>query len=280
MKIMTFFRKSAFLNAVGIAVLVLAVSFNLGKIFELVSAKGAVTKTEGKSSGMLDLQSVKSFATVVEKNPFGIKGARFSVIQKESGAAIDPKGLVLKGVITYKPGFAFIENRGDRERLFKLGDDVFGAGKLTVVSADKVIISDNGREFELVFPKIESVASRPTSGASFVNHAAKNSKEMTFDREQIRKFLENPNELLTGARLLPLLKEGRQEGFVVREVKIGGVYENLGLKNEDIILRVNKIDLNSPGDGVKIFSMIKELDRMELDIIRNGVPVTQVYHIN
>jgi len=31
---------------------------------------------------------------------------------------------------------------------------------------------------------------------------------------------------------------------------------------------------------VKIFNMIKELDRMELDIIRNGVPMTQVYHIN
>ncbi|MBI5073622.1 MAG: hypothetical protein HZB62_00385 [Nitrospirae bacterium] len=280
MKIMTFLRKRAFLNAAGIIVLVLAVSYNLGKIFELVSAKGTVTKTEGKSSGAQDLQSVKNFVSVVEKNPFGIKGARFSVIQKESGGAADPKGLVLKGVITYKPGFAFIENKGAMERLFRLGDDVFGAGKLTAVSADKVSISDNGRDFELLFAKIESVAAKTSSGSAFVNQAAKNSKEMTFDREQIKKFLENPNELLTGARLLPRLKDGGQEGFVVREVKPGGVYENLGLKNEDILLRANKIDLNSPSDGVKIFTMIKELDRMELDIIRNGVPMTQVYHIN
>ncbi len=282
MKIMTFVRKSSFLNAAGIIVLVLAASYNLGKIFELVSIKGAAVKTEAKSAGMKDLQSIKSYAAVVEKNPFGIKGARFSVIQKESGNAADPQGLVLKGVITYKPGFAFIENRGAMERLFKLGDDVFGAGKLTAVYADKVRISDKGREVELVFQKIESVAAKPTSGSggAFPAQTSKNSKEMTFDREQIKKFLENPNELLTGARLMPLLKEGRQEGFVVREVKPGGVYENLGLKNEDIILRANKVDLNSPGDGVKIFTMIKELDRMELDIIRNGVPMTQVYHIN
>lgn len=282
MKTMDFFRRSAFLHAAGIMVLVLAASYNLGKIFELVSVKSPVTKTEARSSGTPDLQSVKNFASVVEKNPFGIKGARFSAVQKESGAAADPKGLVLKGVITYKPGFAFIENRGSMQRLFRLGDDVFGAGKLTAVSADKVSISDNGRGFELLFPKIESVAARTPSGSggAFPNQAAKNSKEMTFDREQIKKFLENPNELLTGARLMPLLKEGRQEGFVVREVKPGGVYENLGLKNEDIILRANKIELNSPGDGVKIFTMIKELDRMELDIIRNGVPMTQVYHIN
>ncbi|MBI5846439.1 MAG: hypothetical protein HZB31_00525 [Nitrospirae bacterium] len=280
MKTMDFFRKSAFLNTAGVAVLVLSVSFNLGKIFELVSTKGTVTKTEDKSSGMKDLQSVKSFAAVVEKNPFGIKGARFSVIQKESGTATDPKGLVLKGVITYKPGYAFIENKGSMQRLFRLGEDVFGAGKLAAVSADKVTISDDGRRFELLFPNIESVASKNPSTAAFASQTMKNSKEMTFDREQIKKFLENPNELLTGARLMPLLKEGRQEGFVVKEVRLGGVYENLGLKNEDIILRANKIDLNSPGDGVKIFNMIKELDRMELDIIRNGVPMTQVYHIN
>jgi type II secretory pathway component PulC len=54
----------------------------------------------------------------------------------------------------------------------------------------------------------------------------------------------------------------------------------MGLKNEDIILRANNVELNSPGDGVKIFNMIKELDRMDLDIIRNGSPMTQVYHIN
>ncbi len=280
MQMRDFFKKRALLNAAGIIVLVLAVSFNMGKIFELVTAKGTVTKTEGKSSGLRDLQSVKSFAAVVEKNPFGIKGARFSVIQKESGATTDPNGLVLKGVITYKPGFAFIENKGAMQKLFKLGDDVFGAGKLTAVSADKVRISGDGRGFELLFPHIESPPLKTPSSSALVNQTMRSSKEMTFDREQIKKFLENPNELLTGARLMPLIKDGKQEGFTVREVKPGGVYENMGLKNEDIILRANKVDLNSPGDGVKIFNMIKELDRMELDIIRNGVPMTQVYHIN
>ena len=275
-----FFNKSVFLHATGIIALVLAVSFNLGKIFELALTKGNIAKIEGKSYGMIDLKSVNAFAAVVEKNPFGIKGARFSVIQKDSGAATDPKGLVLKGVITYKPGFAFIENKGAMQKLFKLGDDVFGVGKLTAVYADKVSISAGGRGFDLIFPIIKSVAAQTPSNSSVMNQTVRSGKEMTFDREQIKKFLENPNELLTGARLMPLLRDGKQEGFIVREVKPGGFYENMGLKNEDIIIRANHVDLNSPGDGVKIFNMIKELDRMELDIIRNGAPMTQVFHIN
>jgi len=280
MQMLDFFKKRAFLNAAGIILLVLAISFNLGKVLELVSTKGNAAESEGISYGMADFKSVNVYAVAVEKNPFGIKGARFSVIRKETGATADPKGLVLKGVITYKPGFAFIENKDAIQRLFKLGDDVFGAGKLTAVYADRVSISQHGSIFELKFPAIETVAPKTQAGSPVPGQPQKSRKEMTFDREQIKKFLENPNELLTGARLMPILKDGKQEGFVVREVKPGGFYENMGLKNEDIILRANNVELNSPGDGVKIFNMIKELDRMELDIIRNGVPMTQVFHIN
>ncbi len=280
MQMLDFFKKRAFLNAAGIILLVLAISFNLGKVLELVSTKGNAAKTEGISYGMANSKSLNAFAVAVEKNPFGIKGARFSVIRKETGATADPKGLVLKGVITYKPGFAFIENKDAIQRLFKLGDDVFGAGKLTAVYADRVSISQHGSIFELKFPAIETVAAKTPAGGSVVRGPQKSRREMTFDREQIKKFLENPNELLTGARLMPILKDGRQEGFLVREVKPGGFYENIGLMNGDIILRANNLELNSPGDGVKIFNMIKELDRMELDIIRNGVPMTQVFQIN
>ena len=281
MQMLDFFKKRAFVNAAGIILLVLAISFNLGKVLELVSTKGNAAKTEGRSYGMANSKSLNAFAAAVEKNPFGIKGARFSVIRKETATSADPKGLVLKGVITYKPGFAFIENKDALQRLFKLGDDVFGAGKLTAVYADKVSISQNGSVFELTFPAIETVAAKtPAVGSAGPRQPQKSRKEMTFDREQIKKFLDNPNELLTGARLMPVLKDGKQEGFIVKEVKPGGIYENIGLKNDDIILRANNVELNSPGDGVKIFNMIKELDRMELDIIRNGVPMTQVFHIN
>lgn len=274
------FNKSAYMHTAGVILLVLAVSYNLGKIYELVHAKSAVSRPEGKASGMGNWRAIEAFAAVVEKNSFGIKGARFTVMQKKAGEVADPNGLVLKGVITHKPGFAFIENRAALQKLFKLGDDVFGAGRLSAVYADKVSISHNGKGFELVFPDIKTVHVKTQANALPVRQAGGNRKEMTFDREQIRKFLENPNELLTGARLMPRLKDGRQEGFIVREVKPGGFYENMGLRNEDIILRVNQLELNSPGDGVKIFNMIKELDSMDLDIVRNGVPMTQVFHIN
>lgn len=280
MQVLNFIKKRAVLNAAGVLALVLAISFNLVKVLELVSMKGNPAKIESTSYGRTDTKSVNSFAVAVEKNPFGIKGARFSVIDRKTGASTDPKGLILKGVITYKPGYAFIENKDALQKLFKCGDEVFGAGKLTAVYADKVSISNSSGMFDLKFTVIESVAAKAPPGAASPGPPQRSSREMTFDKEQIKKFLDNPNELLTGARLMPVIKNGIQEGFLVREVRPGGIYETMGLQNGDVILRANKLELNSPGDGVKIFNMIKELDRMELDIVRNSVPMTQVYHIN
>ncbi len=288
MRVIALANNKALLHTAGIIVLVLAASYNLGRILELISAEVIVAKAEGRPLRMTALQSITGFAPVVERNPFGIKGAGFSVIEKGAASVTGQNDLILKGVITYRPGFAFIENRGAMQGLFRVGDDVFGAGKLAAVQPDRVRISHDSRVFELRFPEIESVSPPRSSGAAMhrplsppiSGQTRTGGKEITFDREQIKRFLDNPNELLTGARLMPLLRDDRQEGFIVREIIPGGVYDNMGLKNEDIILRANHVELNSPGDGVKIFNMIRELDRIELDILRNGTPMTQVFHIN
>lgn len=285
------FKKSGFWNVAGIIAALLAISYNLGKTLESASTKTFALKDDTKGAVQSGLKSINSYAAAVEKNPFGIKGVRFSVIDKKSGetGGADPKGFLLKGVITLYPGYAFIESKDNPQKLFKIGEDVFGAGKLKLVNKESVYIADGGKGFELLLagsvknPPGRGGELKKNEGVSSVSSDTKKQsgvKEKTFQKEEIKRFLDNPKEILTDARLLPNLKDGKQEGFIVREVKPGGFYENIGLVNGDIILRANGIELASPGDGVKIFSMIKELDKVELDIIRNGVRTTQVYHIN
>lgn len=284
MEIMDVFKRKRFWDIAGISAIILSLSFNAGSILGALSTKQAPSKYESNSVRQGRLKSINSYAAAVEKNPFGIKGARFYVIEKKSGetAGGDPKGLLLRGVITLHPGYAFIENKDNSQKLFKLGDDVFGLGTLKLVQKDKVGILSGGKTFDLILMGSEKFESQKP-GLFFPAADAKKQtgvKEKSFQKEEIKRFLDNPKEILTDARLLPNLKDGKQEGFMVREVKPGGFYDNIGLANGDIILRANGIDLTSPSDGVKIFSMIKELDRVELDILRNGLRTTHVYHIN
>jgi general secretion pathway protein C len=76
--------------------------------------------------------------------------------------------------------------------------------------------------------------------------------------------------MLTDARLLPNIVNGRQEGFAMSEVRSGGLYHTLGLRNGDVLLRVNDFDISSTESGLQAFTALKGMDRIKLDMLRNG----------
>lgn len=280
-------NKSKLIDFLGWGLAILLLSYYLGNIIKLTTVKETLSKEQKKEVAKSNTsKTIQDYALVVDKNIFSIKGVRFSIIEKkmEQTATTDTSGFKLKGVITLFPGYAFIENKEGKQMLFKMDDDVFGAGKLKVVTKDHVYVSQGNSGFKIF---LEGVAledkknqpiQQPSFGGSTIKTAA--GQGMNFSREQIRKFLEEPREILTDARLLPNLVDGKQQGFVVREVRPNGFYESIGLRNGDIILRANGIELTSPNDGIKIFNLLKELDKVELDILREGNRKSLVYYID
>jgi len=84
---------------------------------------------------------------------------------------------------------------------------------------------------------------------------------------------------LTDARFIPNIVDGRQEGFIVKELKKGGVYESLGLEDGDVLLRVNNLPITGPESALQAFTALKGMDRIELDIMRRGQKITMTYQI-
>lgn len=278
MEMVNILKKKIFLDLAGIVSLIVLVSYNTGKILELTISNKKNIIQEQKLDIQRGEKALSSYAAIVEKNPFGIKGVRFSIIEKVNKTVnVEPQSLILKGVITLSPGYAFIENKDKIQKLFKKGEDVFGFGILNIVESKKVVISQGGKLFTLL---LEGSVEEDKKANKDEKFSQKGVGERNFAKEEIKRFLEDPREIFTDARLLPNLKDGKQMGFIVNEVRPGGFYERLGIFNGDIILRANKIELTSPNDGIKMFNIIKELDRVELDIIRGGRPVTLVYNIN
>lgn len=101
----------------------------------------------------------------------------------------------------------------------------------------------------------------------------------TLDQRRIQQALENPRQIMTDARFLPNVINGRQEGFVLSEVKPGGIYSSLGLINGDVILRINEHNISSPDSALQTLTAIKGMDRVQLDIIRDSNRMTMNYVI-
>jgi general secretion pathway protein C len=184
-------------------------------------------------------------------------------------------------------GYAIFLNNNSQQEVVKTGESVTGIGTLKEVLKDKVVIQGAEGIDEIPFAEINVVedGSRQqgknvgagTISPSFVKSMGGGA--YLVDQKSILHALDKPNQLMTDARLQPNMVSGRQEGFVLREVKGGGIYHTLGLQNGDVLLRINSMDISSPDSALQAFTALRGMDRVNLDIIRNGSRMTLNYQM-
>ena len=99
------------------------------------------------------------------------------------------------------------------------------------------------------------------------------------DERQLTGSTENLNQLLTQARALPYLENGKTAGFRLSEIVPGSMFEKIGLLNGDVIKRVNSENLNNPGEFFKLYQSLKDQKNITVDVLRNGQHQTLNYEI-
>jgi len=99
------------------------------------------------------------------------------------------------------------------------------------------------------------------------------------DQRALNAALDNIGQAMTDARLLPSVKDGKVEGFRASEVKPQGIFGTIGIKNGDVLLRMNDFPIDSPEKAIQSFASLKGQSRIKLDLIRDGQPTTFNYDI-
>jgi len=199
--------------------------------------------------------------------------------------ATAPTELMLLGTVTgsFRETFALVRHTvKQEERVFRLGDMVFDAGRLVEVRKEQAFIVVNGKKVELLTPLTPPMATpagqpaAPSGGAAVTSIGA---GSFVIDQRALNAALDNPAQAMSDARLLPSQKDGKVEGFRASEVKPNGVFAMLGIKNGDILLRLNDFPMDSPDKALQSFIALKGQSRLKLDVIRDGQPATFNYDI-
>jgi general secretion pathway protein C len=99
------------------------------------------------------------------------------------------------------------------------------------------------------------------------------------DQARLQQAINNPGQMMTDARLKPNITNGREEGFLLSEVRPGGIYHSLGLQDGDVLLRINEYDISNPERALQAFTALKGLDRVQVDLFRGGSRMTMTYQI-
>lgn len=99
------------------------------------------------------------------------------------------------------------------------------------------------------------------------------------DQREMLASTENMNQILTQARALPYVEQGKTVGFRISEIVPGSIYEKIGLQNGDVIQRVNAQDVDDPAKFFQLYQGLKSERNITIDLIRGGQRQSLNYEI-
>ncbi|MGA9521379.1 MAG: type II secretion system protein GspC [Myxococcaceae bacterium] len=176
---------------------------------------------------------------------------------------------------------------------YMVGDKVQNA-EIIEIERKRVIVINNGRK-EYIDDQAgsgEAIAAIPAMPAAQVAKApagpksnlgegirAVNENEYEVPRNEIDKTLSNLNDIAMQARIVPSFKDGVAQGFKLFSIRPDSIYSKIGVQNGDVIKRINGFDLNSPEKALEVYSKLKEANRVDLELERNGSTIRKTYNI-
>ena len=196
----------------------------------------------------------------------------------EQIAALKPTSLniVLLGTVSgpQRVAFAVMEEKGKKKQgLYQTGDMVQGA-LIKKVLRGKVIIEVKGKDeiLEMEQAKTGKRGPRGTGAGS-----KDDGYTITVGHDDLQKSLGNINSLLTQVRIRPLIKNGKPDGLVLSHVKPGSIFAKLGLKNGDVVKKIDNKLIKSPDDAFAFYNRLKSGAELSLEINRGSETKTLNY---
>jgi general secretion pathway protein C len=247
------------------------------------------TRTSSPPQPVGPVEDLSSFSAILEKGLFGraTQGKLTSISQTGEGksrAGTSRNDLILLGtaVGSFRETFALVQKLSTKEeRVFRLGDDVFDIGRLVAVKKEMAEILAGNTRVKIYTPMATAAETEKTSPVGQPGALASQvgAGKFVVDQRALNAALDNIGQAMTDARLLPSMKDGKIEGFRVSEVKPAGIFGMVGVKNGDVLLRMNDFPIDSPEKAIQSFVSLKGQSKIQLDLIRDGQPTTFNYDI-
>jgi len=193
--------------------------------------------------------------------------------------------LTLKGVLAQQDSdrkLALIGQEGREEKVYRLGDTVQGA-KIVRIESRQVILRRNGVTEALKLEgkelKGESsrLGSRPARAGDGIQRTGKHKRLV--GKETLNRQLNNLPKLLRQAKAVPHTRNGKKAGFRVVNIQKGSVFEDLGIREGDVIQSVNGTPIRTPRQALTAYRALKSSDSFRVDVLREGQPVTLSFSV-
>jgi general secretion pathway protein C len=227
------------------------------------------------------------YAVIAERDIFNPHDAGDPATRAPAGA------LRLFGVALDGPeARAVIEDAATgRQDLYRVGDPVGGA-RIAAIDWDRVTLERAGNEEVLELAPRASAPEEDAAGGERAplappasgEHATDQIRRVSenayiVDRREIAGAADNMSGLLTQLRAVAEVHDGRPAGFRLFQIRAGSLFARLGLRDGDVVERVNGTAIGEPAALLGFLQRLGDERRVALDIVRGDAPRTLVYDL-
>lgn len=175
----------------------------------------------------------------------------------------------LIGTITGAYPYAvFLDMALNKQNLYRLKDDIGNGWLIYEIGKNKTILKKGDKKEVLEVKFIEAEA--PVAEAGGDLKPAPTGTGIRLDPREVESALSDLNKVMTQARVVPNLVGGKTSGYRMFNIVPGSIYEKIGLKNNDVVERINDVEIKSPDSLYQLFQQIKNESRITMDFNRGG----------
>jgi type II secretory pathway component PulC len=98
-------------------------------------------------------------------------------------------------------------------------------------------------------------------------------------RRTLDQALSNLALLSNLVRVAPDMREGKPFGYRLFAIRADGPMAKLGLRNDDVLVSVNGLDIATPDRVLNAYSKLKTASQFALGLVREGRQISQEYVI-
>ena len=188
--------------------------------------------------------------------------------------------MLLKGLYGSKyKGFAIVALKSSpvKTSVISVGEE-FSGYVLTEILADGVVFRKNEKDYVLKM----FVGKGKKNVRSFIKPVKyiDDSLPKKVSKADIKEYAKNPKKIWNDIAIVEVRKGKKIEGFKVTRVKRNSQIASLGLQKNDIIIRVNNMEMTSYKQALKLYKEIDTLKNIEIVVMRNNQEKELVYDIN
>lgn len=246
------------------------------------------------------MSSRSAYNAVTSRNIFAANGVIPDALVDKSKPAEEQEDipvpsqlpLTLIGTLVHsnpEKSIAAIDIRGQNKVIsYSPGREIENLATVVRVERQKVIIRNtNSSRLEFIEIKTDKklafgagkAAPAPVATGKDVQKVGDN--QYNIKRDDLLKYTKDLSSVLMQARAVPNREPGtgKINGFRILDMQPGSVYEQLGLQRMDVIKSVNGTPVDSPAKAMELYNLLKNENKITLEVESGGSTVNKEYTI-